>query len=191
MSLREIVDETVVANAKAGDEQAWNGLYRQTHARVTWMAYYWLRDFQKAEDTAQEVFWRVHREFSAYRPGTNFTAWLFFLTRYTLMDQRKKPESKLVEHSLDEVDSYSHPKIDHVAYYAGFEDAVVTKQLLANALGNLTPDFRNPLLLQMEGFSYQEIAGQLGIPAGTVKSRINRGLDKIRQDPMVQQLKSG
>ncbi len=140
-----------------------------------------------AEDLLQECFARALRFFHHYRQGTNCRAWLFrimhnlHINRWQLRQRRPQSISleearephlraaRLLQASPDLEGDPEH------AFFASNPDPAVKK-----ALGSLPPGFRTPVLLfDLEGFSYQEIAQTMGIPVGTVRSRLNRARRRL------------
>lgn len=142
-----------------------------------------------AEDLVQETYLRAFRSLHQFRPGTNLRAWLFkILTNAYINDYRKRsrrPRST----SLDNVEDYylyAH-LIDSGIQPAssGPEEEVLSQipdEAVLAALDALPEEFRQVVLLaDVEGFSYREIAEILGIPVGTVMSRLHRARRRLRQ----------
>ena len=131
----------------------------------------------EAEDIAQETFLRAYRRWETYSPGTNCRSWLFTICRnvHTRRNEGKwrwavqlaadlglEDVSGLVEGSTEDAE-------------AQFFDSVVDARV-ARAIGALPEEFRQAVVLcDLEGMSYTEISALLGVPEGTVKSRIHRG----------------
>lgn len=126
----------------------------------------------RAEDLTQEVYLQAWKSFHRYEPGTNCRAWLMKILFYRVSHQRRL--WKRIR------DRFERPlEIDPV-YVPPVEDSISDADLLA-ALGRLTLDARTiVLLVDVEEFSYKEAAEVLGIPAGTVMSRLSRARRQLR-----------
>ncbi len=139
----------------------------------------WLSgDADEAKDLVQESFAKALKAFGSFRPGTNFRAWMFRILRNTFLTSRTGLERRNTSQEDEE----------------GFEDAVVSTEtpelalirradteLVRNAIAQLSPIFQEVVLLaDIEEMKYQEVAEALGIPIGTVMSRLARGRKQIR-----------
>ena len=125
-----------------------------------------------AEDLVQETYLRAFRAFDGYTAGTNIRAWLFTILYRVRTDQlRKMGRSPKTVALLDEGPGVA-PAQNALA--SGHED-------VARALGELPEVFRTAVVLRdVQEFSYDEIAGILSVPIGTVMSRIHRGRALLR-----------
>ena len=134
---------------------------------------------QDAEDLVQETYLRAWRSLHTYKPGTNPKAWLFRILHNAHID-RFRASSRTVQ-TVDELEgqdpAFVVPETPESMVMAGLMDAEVRKALM-----ELPEVFRACLILaDLEGFSYQEIADILGIPRGTVMSRLFRGRRAMRR----------
>jgi len=134
---------------------------------------------QDAEDLVQETYLRAWRSLHTYRPGTNPKAWLFRILHNAHID-RFRASSRAVP-TVDELEGQDPAFVVHetpeTLVMAGLMDGEVRR-----ALAEIPEVFRACLILaDLEGFSYQEIAEILGIPRGTVMSRLFRGRRAMRR----------
>jgi len=134
---------------------------------------------QDAEDLVQETYLRAWRSLHTYRPGTNPKAWLFRILHNAHID-RFRASSRTVP-TVDELEGQDPAFVVHetpeTLVVSGLVDAEIR-----NALMEIPEVFRACLILaDLEGFSYQEIADILGIPRGTVMSRLFRGRRAMRR----------
>jgi RNA polymerase sigma-70 factor, ECF subfamily len=134
---------------------------------------------QDAEDLVQETYLRAWRSLHTYRPGTNPKAWLFRILHNAHID-RFRASSRTVP-TVDELEGQDPAFVVHetpeTLVMSGLMDAEVRQ-----ALAEIPEVFRACLVLaDLEGFSYQEIADILGIPRGTVMSRLFRGRRAMRR----------
>jgi RNA polymerase sigma-70 factor (ECF subfamily) len=136
---------------------------------------HWLsRDSHEAEDLVQETYARALKGFSGFRPGTNFRAWMFQILRNTFLTSRTgKPVSVEIE---EESEVFADRRTPETVLMNA-----TTQQQIQNALERLPAEFREVILLcDVEEMRYREIAELLGIPQGTVMSRISRARRLLR-----------
>jgi len=165
----------LVQRCRSGDEAAWRELVAQHTRRVFGIAYRFVGKVDDAEDLTQEIFVKVYQSLDRYRPGEgSFTTWLMTLARnHAIDDYRRRRQERLRRNDDPAV-------LDTVASGVESPLASLEKQdrvkLVHRGLRALPPDLREPLILcDLKGLPYEEIAGILDVPLGTVKSRINRG----------------
>lgn len=146
------------------------------------------RNRTRAEDLVQETFLRAWRSFHTFRPGTNVRAWLYRILMNAYIDGYRKREREpevVDQEDVDEFYLYSRVHESEDFRRAGNpEEALLSKLMDADvkaALDGLPASFRDAVILaDIEGFSYKEIAGILGIPIGTVMSRLHRGRRQLQ-----------
>ena len=132
------------------------------------------RSPQDAEDLVQEALLRAYRGFAGYRPNSNARAWLYTILHRVRTDMlRKRGRSPQTTEMTDDGPGVA-PEHETVLT-SGNED-------VQRALSEAPEVFRSALVLRdVEEFSYDEIAAILGVPVGTVMSRIHRGRASLRQ----------
>ena len=136
-----------------------------------------------AEDLVQEAALRAFQAFHQYRPGTNFRAWFFriLLNCFYASRRRKRPETSL--NALEEAEPlYLYSRTWEAGLHTPGRDPArevldrIAGEDAARAVASLPDEFRVVATLYfMDDFSYQEIAGVLDVPVGTVRSRLHRG----------------
>jgi RNA polymerase sigma-70 factor (ECF subfamily) len=141
---------------------------------------HWLtQDRTEAEDLVQETYAKALRAFDLFRPGTNFRAWMYKILRNTFLTSRTGMQAATDQFDDEKADTILPP------VKTTPETLLVDKtnrELLQQALGELPVPFREVVLLaDVEEMSYQEIAETLGIPSGTVMSRLSRARAALRQ----------
>ncbi|MFT4041855.1 MAG: RNA polymerase sigma factor SigE [Gordonia sp. (in: high G+C Gram-positive bacteria)] len=155
---------------------SWDELVREHADRVYRLAYRLSGNQHDAEDLTQETFIRVFRSLSNYRPGT-FEGWLHRITTNLFLDMVRRRSKIRMEALPEEYDRVPAETPDPAQIYA----ATHLDADLQAALDSLSPDFRAAVVLcDIEGLSYEEIATTLGVKLGTVRSRIHRGRQTIR-----------
>jgi RNA polymerase sigma-70 factor (ECF subfamily) len=171
-------DSSLVARCLRGDETAWEELVRLNTRKVYGLCYRFTGSGSEAQDLTQEVFLRVFRTVKTFRSAEgSFGTWLARVTRNLLIDHYRRTRQERVTDSieeqlpmLEEAGATASARPDHGV--AGRE----ASEILQATLQKLSPDLREAVILRdLQEMEYREIAGVLGIPEGTVKSRINRG----------------
>lgn len=151
-----------------------DALYR-TALRMT-------RSEADAEDLVQETYIRAFRFRDQFTLGTNMKAWLFRILTNTFINtyRRKAAQPEVTDlEGVDEFSLYRRMADDRAASSSPDPEAELLNGVVdtevTDALEALPEKFRSTVLLDVEGFSYKEIAEMLGIPIGTVMSRLHRG----------------
>ncbi|GAB0103248.1 RNA polymerase sigma factor SigE [Nocardia sp. JMUB6875] len=175
----EILTGTAAFDA-TGDRNVmptWDELVREHADRVYRLAYRLTGDQQDAEDLTQETFIRVFRSLQNYQPGT-FEGWLHRITTNLFLDMVRRRNRIRMEALPEDYDRVPSEGPDpEQAYHAANLDPD-----LQSALDSLAPEFRAAVVLcDIEGLSYEEIGATLGVKLGTVRSRIHRGRQALRE----------
>jgi RNA polymerase sigma-70 factor (ECF subfamily) len=170
-------DVRLLALIAQRDPRALEMLYERYATPVYSLALAMLRDREKASDLTQEVFLLVWRHAGMYRPTGSPRAWLLRLVRNRAIDElrRARRRQPLPAATPDVVSTHSlHASTELLN--------VIVQQEVREAVAALPELHREALLLAFfHGFSHQEIAVRLQTPLGTVKARIRRALQSLRQ----------
>ncbi len=183
-SSHESQDGRAAADARARFEalvgEHLDGLYR-TALRLT-------RNPSAAEDLVQEAMLRAWRSFHTFREGTNIRAWLYRILVNAHYDRHRKAtrEPDVIPEDVSDFYMYTKARERSELTEAGNPEVQVLDQILdtevKDSLESLPLPFRTVLLLvDVEGFSYKEAAEILGIPVGTVMSRLSRARHGLQQ----------
>jgi len=143
-----------------------------------------------AEDLVQETYLKGYRAFTSFKEGTNLRAWLFRILTNSFINNYRKKQRSFEEEDLDEVEEmYLYRRLGGLnssALGMSAEDMLferLTADEVKDAVEALPTKYREVVLLaDVQGFSYKEIAEILGIPDGTVMSRLHRGRAKLQKD---------
>jgi RNA polymerase sigma-70 factor (ECF subfamily) len=178
----------LAARCVAGDGAAWEELARSQHRRIYGICYRFIGSASEAEDLTQDVFIKVFRNLDSFDPAKGgFNTWLTTLTRNMLVDNYRRARMDRVTDSLDEPmggEEDGSSKLDRLAdtgrnqeqQYAGME----LRAQIQEALKQVSPELREAVILRdLEDMDYKDIAEVLGVPQGTVKSRISRGRSEL------------
>jgi RNA polymerase sigma-70 factor (ECF subfamily) len=141
----------------------------------------WLtQDRAEAEDLVQETFMKALKGFSSFRQGTNFRAWIYRILRNTFLTSQTGLKTSV---SLDSLDPEDNPPLEPST--AETPESVLLARIesesIQTALKELPVNFREMILLcDLEEMSYQEMSLAVGIPIGTVMSRLSRARKAMR-----------
>ena len=171
--------DALVEACLQGDQAAWETIVRRYRRKVFNVAYTFVGRHEEAEDLTQDVFLKIFRALGTFDRRANFTTWIISVSRNLCIDhyRRVRKEREVVDHRVD---------ASELAPIAGGVDAFARlvrfdrRALLREALAALPETLRTAVAMRdLQELSYQEIAGRLGLPDGTVKSRINRGRHEL------------
>jgi len=174
--------EALVERCLAGDQAAWDQIVRQHWRKVFNLAYKFVGRHDEAEDLTQDIFLKIFKALHTFDRRANFQTWLISISRNLCIDHyrsvRKERETMARDVDASQLTPVSRERGPHSQL-----EQTDLKNLVRLALAELPPALRQAVVLRdLQEFSYQEIADQLGLPEGTAKSRINRGrLELARQ----------
>ena len=173
----------IVRRCMDGDSTAWAEMVRAHHRRVYSLCYRFTGNAADAEDLTQDVFLKIYSNLSAF-DGTrgSLVVWIATMTRNHLVDHFRRSRNLRATSSLDEGWDLTDglKPVDRLLSGAPSpHQAAVQKELakmVQGALARVSADLREAVILRdLQDLDYKEIAQVLGIPEGTVKSRISRG----------------
>jgi RNA polymerase sigma-70 factor (ECF subfamily) len=146
-------------------------------------AYHLAGSVVEAEDLTQETYLRAYRGFTGFRGG-DIRAWLFTILRHAFLDEcRRRKRMPVIESADDDVFSFSSS--DPGVWTPSAESEALRclpSEAVDRAFAALPPDWRLVVLLaDVEDLSYREIADVMGIPIGTVMSRLHRARKRLQE----------
>src|SRR5204863_841423 len=171
--------DSVIERCLKGDQSAWETIVGLYWCRVFNIAYKFVGRHDEAEDLTQDVFLKLFKSIKTFDRRANFSTWLISVSRNLCIDHYRsvRREHDAVTHDIDVVTLAQPSTIDSPHTMLERRDRVA---LLRAALDKLAPSLRMAVMLRdIQELSYQEIARRLGVPEGTVKSRINRGRTEL------------
>jgi len=170
-------DPELVRRCLAGENSAWEALLHVHTRRIYNLCYRFTGRPAEAEDLTQEVFIKIFQTLKTFDAAQGaFPTWLARVARNHLVDHYRRTKKDRVTSSLEDelggLEEKASPTVEPTAKVESRE----RKELLQQALDRLSPDLREAVVLRdLQDLDYDEIAQVLGVPGGTVKSRINRG----------------
>jgi RNA polymerase sigma-70 factor (ECF subfamily) len=173
-------DQTLIRLVLEGNTSAFDVIVRRYNTKVYSLAYRLLNSVEDAEDVAQDTFSQAFKGLVSFRGTSKFYTWLFRITYNLAISQRRKRKPALSLNSQTDSQGEITLPSDDASPMKNMEDEE-GKTLMDKALGLLSLDHRAGLVLkEIEGFSYEEIALSLGVPVGTVRSRLHRARLELR-----------
>jgi len=167
--------DLLIEQCLAGDQVAWEQIVRQNWRKVFNVAYKFVGKHDEAEDLTQDIFLKIFRALNTFDRRANFQTWIISISRNLCIDHYRsvRKERQTIARDVDSNDL--QPATQDRGPYAQAEHQDLRAQL-RQALESLPITLRTAVVLRdLQELSYQEIADRLGLPEGTVKSRINRG----------------
>jgi RNA polymerase sigma-70 factor (ECF subfamily) len=179
----EIDWSQVVRRCMDGDSGAWAELVRTHHRRVYGLCYRFTGNPADAEDLTQDVFLKVYSNLASFDTGRgSLQVWITTMTRNLLVDNFRRNRNQRATSSLDdgwESTEELQPITRLMASGPSPHESAAQKELakmVQDALARVSVELREAVILRdLQDLDYKEIAQVLGIPEGTVKSRISRG----------------
>lgn len=186
----ELTDERArVVRAQQGDQRAFEALFRDHHVRVYNLVTYLVGDRTQAEDVTQQAFVRAWQELPRLREPEAFAGWLNRIARNLAWDYIRSPVAREQAEGLADDEGAHQP-----AEVAEAPDAPLVEkerdERVHAAIASLPEHHREVVAMHhLEGTPVQDVAAKLGVPQGTVLSRLARARDALRRKlaPYVEQ----
>lgn len=178
--MANLEDRTLIDLSRGGDLDAFNELVSRYQNAVYGVALKMVRNPATAEDLAQDTFISAFRNIAKFRGG-NFRAWLLRIARNATYDHlrrtKRRPETSIEENIETFADTFKATDPEP-------ETSLLTSELgraISEGLMTLSNDHRlSIILVDMDGYRYEEAAEVMGVSVGTVKSRLNRARGRMR-----------
>lgn len=178
-------DVRLVAAVLKGDQERFGEIVARYQGRLVNYLYRLLRDYGEAHDLAQEVFLKVYQALDRYDPKYKFSTWLFRVAQNAAIDQIRKRRLQLVSMDrpsadADENRTWEFPSAEKGPYgeFRNEERGAA----IQDAIDRLPWEYRELILLRHQGeLSYDEIATLKEMPLGTVKNKLFRGRQMLKQ----------
>jgi RNA polymerase sigma-70 factor (ECF subfamily) len=167
-------DSDLIARAKNGDTAAFETLIEAYQSKVYNLAYKMLYNREDAADAAQDALIKIYKSLGAFQGKSKFSTWVYRLTYNICIDalRRRRTETIPIDDAL--ADGGANP--------AGEAERRERVREIYRAISGLSPDHRAAVVLRdIDGHSYDEIAEILDCSVGTVKSRISRARDRLKE----------
>ena len=175
--LRQQTDEQLMARAKAGNDAAFEELYRRFARRLKGFFFLQLgRDEELAADATHDVFLRAYEARNRYQEGKNVSTWLFTIAYNICRNHYRSNAYEMQLSATLDAEPISEEQIEVQLDAAALDDA------LAQVLSELPPPLHQLFSLHyQEELTIPQVAEIVGIPEGTVKSRLHKTMNIIRK----------
>ncbi len=178
-------DFEIIRRFNNGEESVFRVLVGKHKDKVRNLVYLTLGDAEFVDDISQDVFISVYHKLKDFRFESKFTTWLYRITVNKCRDYLRKKQVRSIFLPIEDTDT---------RYSSGsFSEDIDIPTLVRKAIEKLPEKLKVPLVLRdIEGYSYKEIADQLGCEVGTIKSRIFRARESLKfiLEPYQKELKS-
>jgi RNA polymerase sigma-70 factor (ECF subfamily) len=182
-------DEELMLRTKAGDRASFGELMRRYRQSLYSFIYRMVGDEALSQDLYQETFLRVYRYAPRYEPRSAFSTFLYTIASNLAINEIKKRKiRRMIPLLREDSRDRQHPEVEASPYVRRMEsplDAAEREErveMVRRAIEQLSPSHRVVIVLaEYEGLPYGEIAEIIGVPVGTVKSRINRAKARIKE----------
>ncbi len=178
-------DFELIQAFRAGDETAFTALVQKYQQHVFNLIFHHAGPRAEVEDLAQEVFLKVFANLNSFQGRASFRTWLYRITLNVCIDHGRKQKLRRML-SLESLSEWAKDRLSmrNTAPASPHREAENSdlRTRIQHALAQLPEEFRQPLILrEIEGLDYDEIAALTGAQLGTVKSRIFRGRQRLRE----------
>lgn len=173
-------DEELVAAVLAGDVSAFDTLVQRWNRKIQGAAFRVLGSDDEARDVSQEAFLKAFRGLGGFKREARFSSWLYQITLNLCRDKLRRRKGRAAL-SLEDLADAGEPALrEGPAALEALETRDVARAVAA-AIETLSEEQREVVVLkEYEGLTFPEIAGVLGVPLSTVKTRLYRALGQLR-----------
>ena len=183
------IQKEVIENCKAGDEKAFAEIVLHRQKKVFNIAYRMLGNSEEAKDLSQEVFISVYESIKDLKEEIKFDAWLTQITLNHCRNRWKylKRRQYFNSDSLDDPIETEDGSVPRALYDPSDNPEILlekkmVQQLIQGGLLKLKEDQRELLVLRdLQGYSYEEMGETLGLPEGTIKSKLHRARMDLKE----------
>ena len=177
-------DEDLISRFQAGDKNAYVELVNRYKDKLTNFVYYLLKDEELSEDIVQETFIKLYEKKHYYKPVAKFSTWIYTVARNLANSElRKKNRAKIMYLSQMNNDKKDYElKSKDQSLNTKIENEYLLDELHL-AIDRLPQNYKTAIILRdIQGLNYEEISNIVGVPLGTIKSRINRARLQLQVD---------
>lgn len=179
-------EKHLLDRAKAGDTQAFEQLIEDYEKKVFNIALRMMGNYDDAKDMAQESLIKVYKSISSFKEQSSLSTWIYRITTNVCLDELRKRKSRKVVYideniKFDDGEAKKEIVSDEITPEEKVERDEI-KRMLNSAISELSDEHKTVIVLRdIQGFSYEEISNITKCPQGTVKSRINRARQALKE----------
>lgn len=185
--MTDLKERDLIRKAKRGDMHAFEELILKHEKIVYNLALRMMNHSEDAKDISQEVFLKAYRSLCNFDERSAFSTWLYRITHNTCIDEMRKRKGKQNYSLEEELENEAGSMQRQIADEGDTpEESLLReeqKSEILQALDNLSAEHKAAIVLRdVKGLSYEEIAEILEVSLGTVKSRISRGRNQLKNE---------
>ena len=177
-------DEQLIARFQSGDERAYIELVNRYRDRLINFVYPFLGDFEQAEDVVQETMLKLYEKKHYYREIAKFSTWIYTIARNlanTELRKKKRRKTTYISRMTKDDRQYDIPAVQ-TDLNQNLQNEFIRDRIHA-AIKELPEHFKTVIILRdIQELSYDDISNIVGVPLGTVKSRINRARLQVQAE---------
>lgn len=174
-------DDRLVDQALNGDSRAFEILMEKHESKMYAVALRMCKNREDAQDCLQDAMLRIYKALPTFKGQSSFSTWAYRITMNTCLDDLRRKKVRQAQ-SLDQMLEVGWAPVDENNTAERHVENSELKRNLSKAIQTLPEEMRAAVVLRdVQGFSYEEIANMLSTNVGTVKSRISRGREKLRE----------
>lgn len=174
-------DELLLRRAQKGDAEAFDELMAAQESRMYAIALRMMGNREDAQDCAQEAMVRIYRAMGSFKGQSSLATWIYRITMNTCLDELRRRKVRKVT-SLDTLVESGWSPTDKGETPEEYGLRSEKQTVLNDAIQSLPDDMRAAIVLRdIKGYTYDEIADILNANVGTIKSRISRGRERLRE----------
>jgi len=179
------VDFDLVEQVRHGDKQAFDLLVQKYQFKILKLVNRYVNDPSEAMDVAQESFIKAYRALDKFRGDSAFYTWLYRIAINTAKNHVVSQSRRIIETDVETLDMEQALTKANLKDYSAPEKILLDDEIehaVYEVIAHLPKELRTAITLrELEGMSYEEIAGIMGCPVGTVRSRIFRAREAIER----------
>ena len=169
-------DEELMKRFQNGDENAYIELVNRYRDKILNFIFNYIGDFEISEDIVQDTMVKLYQKKHYYKEIAKFSTWIYTIAKNlanTELRKKKQRKTTILSHISKDDKPYDIPS-DQPGINQEIESEVTIK-IIRSAIDQLTDKFKTVILLRdIQELSYEDISSIVGVPIGTIKSRINR-----------------
>tara|TARA_B100000579_G_C22815058_1_gene847382 strand:+ start:919 stop:1500 length:582 start_codon:yes stop_codon:yes gene_type:complete len=169
-------DEELIKRFQNGDENAYIELVNRYRDKILNFIFNYIGDFEISEDITQDTMIKLYQKKHYYKEIAKFSTWLYTIAKNlanTELRKKKQRKTTILSHISKDDKPYDIPSNNPGTHQE--IESEITSKIINNAIDQLTDKFKTVILLRdIQELSYEDISSIVGVPIGTIKSRINR-----------------
>jgi len=176
-------DEDLIARFQNGDEYAFDEIVNRYKDRLLNFVFRFIGQIDESEDIVQDTFLKVYKNKNSYENIARFSTWIYTIAgNLAKTELRKRKRRRIFSISKMGIDDKEFELSSTARTPEENTESIFNEKIIHNAIQKLPDKFRTVIILRdIQELSYDEISKIIGVPLGTIKSRVNRARLKLRE----------